>query len=172
MHELAQVNIARLKIPLDSPQLKDFPDALDPVNAAADAAQGFVRRLQDDSGRATDVPFFGDDRPIVNLTVWRDADALTAFMYQGRHREMPARRGEWSERLAEAVATLWWVPAGHRRRGRRWRGRRRRWRATCRKGWAARSGNLSASHFFTRGQQVVRRGLTSLLTGSLIRRSR
>ncbi|MFJ7770682.1 DUF3291 domain-containing protein [Streptomyces sp. NPDC097107] len=167
MHELAQVNIAGLKVPLDSPQLKDFADALDPVNAAADAAEGFVRRLQDDSGRATDVPFFGDDRPIVNLTVWLDADALTAFMYQGRHREMPARRREWLERLAEAVTTLWWVPAGHRRRG-----RRRRWRATCRTGWAARSGNLSASHFFTRGQQVVRRGLTSLLTGSLIRRSK
>ncbi|MEJ1197674.1 MULTISPECIES: DUF3291 domain-containing protein [unclassified Streptomyces] len=113
-HELAQVNIARLKAPLDSPRLKDFVDALDPVNAAADAAEGFVWRLQDDSGNATDVPFFGDDWLIVNLTVWRDADALTAFMYQGRHREMLARRREWFERLAEAVTTLWWVPAGHR----------------------------------------------------------
>ena len=113
-YELAQVNIARLKAPLDSPQLKDFVNALDPVNAAADAAEGFVWRLQDDSGNATDVPFFGDDWLIVNLTVWRDADALTAFMYQGRHREMLARRREWFEHLAEAVTALWWVPAGHR----------------------------------------------------------
>ncbi|MFH8973908.1 DUF3291 domain-containing protein [Streptomyces sp. NPDC017890] len=113
-YELAQVNIARLKAPLDSPQLKDFVDALDPVNAAADAAEGFVWRLQSDSGNATDVPFFGDDWLIVNLTVWRDADALTAFMYQGLHREMLARRRDFFERLAEAVTTLWWVPAGHR----------------------------------------------------------
>ncbi|ANB08532.1 hypothetical protein SAM40697_4574 [Streptomyces ambofaciens] len=113
-YELAQVNISRLKAPLDSPQLKDFVDALDPVNASADAAEGFVWRLQSESGNATDVPFFGDDWLIVNLTVWRDADALTAFMYQGRHREMLARRREWFERLAEAVTTLWWVPAGHR----------------------------------------------------------
>ncbi|AKZ58119.1 hypothetical protein SAM23877_5074 [Streptomyces ambofaciens ATCC 23877] len=113
-YELAQVNISRLKSPLDSPQLKDFVDALDPVNASADAAEGFVWRLQSESGNATDVPFFGDDWLIVNLTVWRDADALTAFMYQGRHREMLARRREWFERLAEAVTTLWWVPAGHR----------------------------------------------------------
>lgn len=113
-YELAQVNISRLKSPLDSPQLKDFVDALDPVNASADAAEGFVWRLQSESGNATDVPFFGDDWLIVNLTVWRDADALTAFMYQGWHREMLARRREWFERLAEAVTTLWWVPAGHR----------------------------------------------------------
>ena len=46
-HELAQVNIARLLAPLDSAQLKDFVDLLDPVNAAADASPGFVWRLQD-----------------------------------------------------------------------------------------------------------------------------
>ena len=91
-YELAQVNIARLKAPLDSPQLKDFVDNLDPVNADADAADGFVRRLQDDTGDATDIAVFGDSWLIVNMSVWRDTDALTAYMYQGRHREMLARR--------------------------------------------------------------------------------
>ncbi|MFD7814111.1 DUF3291 domain-containing protein [Streptomyces sp. NPDC059785] len=113
-YDLAQVNIARLKAPLDSPQLKDFVDALEPVNAVADAADGFVWRLQDDSGDATDIPVFGDRWLIINLTTWRDADALTAFMYQGLHRELLARRREWFERLQEAVTALWWVPAGHR----------------------------------------------------------
>ncbi|MEV5435367.1 DUF3291 domain-containing protein [Streptomyces sp. NPDC052682] len=112
--ELAQVNIARLKFPLDSPQLKDFVDNLDPVNADADGADGFVWRLQSESGNATDVPVFGDSWLIVNLTVWQDIDALTAFMYQGRHREMLARRREWFEKIQEAVTALWWVPAGHR----------------------------------------------------------
>ncbi|MFD5805663.1 DUF3291 domain-containing protein [Streptomyces sp. NPDC127020] len=113
-YELAQVNISRLKAPLDSPQLKDFVDALDPVNATADAADGFVWRLQSDTGNATDVAVFGDDWLIVNMSVWRDANALTAFMYQGRHRELLGRRREWFEKLAEAVTALWWVPAGHR----------------------------------------------------------
>ncbi|GAB2857828.1 DUF3291 domain-containing protein [Streptomyces deserti] len=113
-YELAQVNIARLKAPLDSPQLKDFVDNLDPVNADADAADGFVWRLKSESGNATDVPVFGDSWLIVNMTVWRDIDALTTYMYQGRHREMMARRREWFEKLREAVTTLWWVPAGHR----------------------------------------------------------
>ncbi|MGQ4414455.1 DUF3291 domain-containing protein [Streptomyces sp. SAS_269] len=114
VHHLAQVNIARLKYPLDSPQLKAFVDGLDPVNAVADASDGFVWRLQSDSGNATDIPFLGDAWLIVNMSVWRDIDALTAFMYRGRHRELLARRREWFERPGDAVTALWWVPAGHR----------------------------------------------------------
>ncbi|MET7450995.1 DUF3291 domain-containing protein [Streptomyces sp. NPDC005574] len=113
-YELAQVNLARLNAPLDSPQLKDFVDALDPVNADADAADGFVWRLESDAGNATDIAVFGDEWLIVNMSVWRDSEALTAYMYQGRHREMLARRREWFERVREAMTALWWVPAGHR----------------------------------------------------------
>ncbi|MGP4006221.1 DUF3291 domain-containing protein [Streptomyces sp. 4N124] len=113
-YELAEVNIARLKFPLDSPELKDFVDALDPVNADADAADGFVWRLQSDDGDATDIQVFGDEWLIINMSVWRDANALTAYMYQGRHREMLARRREWFERVEEAMMAMWWVPVGHR----------------------------------------------------------
>ncbi|MFF3242840.1 DUF3291 domain-containing protein [Streptomyces sp. NPDC002870] len=113
-YQLAQVNIARLKFPLDSPELKDFVDGLDPVNAVADAAEGFVWRLQSETGNATDVPVFGDEWLILNMSVWRDADALTAFMYQGQHRELLGRRYEWFERVQEVMATLWWVERGHR----------------------------------------------------------
>ncbi|MFF7014697.1 MULTISPECIES: DUF3291 domain-containing protein [Streptomyces] len=38
-HALAQVNIARLRFPLDSPELRDFVDGLDSVNAVADAEE-------------------------------------------------------------------------------------------------------------------------------------
>ena len=112
-YELAQVNIGRLKAPLDSAQLKPFADGLAPVNAVADASDGFVWRLQDDTGDATDFRVF-DEWTLVNMSVWRDTNALTAFMYQGQHRELLARRREFFERLEEAVTTLWWVPAGHR----------------------------------------------------------
>ncbi|MFF1676761.1 DUF3291 domain-containing protein [Streptomyces sp. NPDC058256] len=113
-YELAQVNIGRLKAPLDSPQLKDFVEALDPVNAVADAADGFVWRLQSDSGDATDLAVFDDEWLIINMSTWRDANALTAFMYQGQHRELLARRRDWFERVEEAMVAMWWVPAGHR----------------------------------------------------------
>lgn len=91
-YELAQVNIGRLRAPLDSPQLKDFSDNLEPVNAVADAADGFVWRLQTETGDATDLRIFGDEWMLVNMSVWRDSNALTAFMYQGTHRELLARR--------------------------------------------------------------------------------
>ncbi|MER7044043.1 DUF3291 domain-containing protein [Streptomyces jumonjinensis] len=114
-YELAQVNIARMKYPLDAPEMKDFADGLDPVNAVAEAADGFRWRLQDDDrGDATDQRIFGDEWLLVNLSVWRNADALTAFMYQGLHRELLSRRYEFFERVQEVMSTMWWVPLGHR----------------------------------------------------------
>jgi hypothetical protein len=41
-HNLAQVNIMRLRAPLESPELAAFVAALDPVNALAEEAPGFV----------------------------------------------------------------------------------------------------------------------------------
>ncbi|MFF1731307.1 DUF3291 domain-containing protein [Streptomyces sp. NPDC058247] len=113
-HELAQVNIGRLAAPLHSEQLRAFAEGLDPVNAAADASDGFVWRLKGDTGDATDIRIFDDAWLLVNMSVWRDTDSLTAFIYQGQHREILARRREFFERLDEAVTALWWVPAGHR----------------------------------------------------------
>ena len=42
---LAQVNVSTLLEPIDSPRLEGFVAELDPVNATADAAPGFVWRL-------------------------------------------------------------------------------------------------------------------------------
>ena len=79
-HLLAQVNIGRMLAPLDSPQLADFVAALDPVNAAADAAPGFVWRLQTEDGNATAVQAFEWDRAgmagvLVNMSVWESVEA-------------------------------------------------------------------------------------------------
>ena len=52
---LAQCNIARLTAPIDAPETADFVAALDPINALAEASPGFVWRLQDDSGNATEI---------------------------------------------------------------------------------------------------------------------
>lgn len=110
---LAQVNIAKLRAPLDSPVLADFVAALEPVNAMADAAPGFVWRLQTEDGDATAVRAFDDDMLIVNLSVWESAEALADFTYRSGHRDVMVRRREWFERMAEAFLVLWWVPAGH-----------------------------------------------------------
>ncbi len=114
---LAQVNIARLRAPLDSPVLADFVAALDPVNAAADAAPGFVWRLQTEDGNATFVRAFewdeaGSAGVIVNLSVWESVEALAAFAYSGAHRRVLRRRRQWFVPMAEAYTALWWIPRG------------------------------------------------------------
>ncbi len=112
---LAQVNIALPREPLDAPLLRDFVNALEPVNAVADASPGFVWRLQTEDGDATAIRAFGDDRIIVNMSVWESLEDLRSFVYATReHREVLARRREWFEAMAEAFLALWWVPAGHR----------------------------------------------------------
>ena len=113
-YELAQINIARMLAPLDSPQLAGFVAALDPVNAAAEAADGFRWRLQEEDGNATGFRIFEDDWLIVNMSVWRDPEALSGYIYGPEHRPVLGRRREWFARPAEAMTALWWVPAGVR----------------------------------------------------------
>jgi hypothetical protein len=110
---IAQVNVGRPKAPVDSPMLAEFRALLDPVNAVADAAPGFVWRLQDESGNATGLAVPGDDSLIVNMSVWESIDALWDFVYSGAHLEVMRRRREWFEAM-ELYMCLWWVPAGHR----------------------------------------------------------
>ena len=113
--QLAQLNIALPREPLDAPLLAEFVAALDPVNASADAAEGFVWRLQTEDGDATAVRGFGDDRLIVNMSVWESLEALRTFVYSSRrHLDVMRRRREWFERMGEMHLVLWWVPAGHR----------------------------------------------------------
>ena len=59
-YELAQLNIAVMKEPLDSPGMADFVANLDRINALAEASPGFVWRLQSDAGNATDFRPLGD----------------------------------------------------------------------------------------------------------------
>jgi hypothetical protein len=110
---LAQVNIALPLEPLDSSLLSEFNERLAPVNAAADAAPGFVWRLQTEHGDATAIMAFGDGRLIVNLSVWESMTALRAFVFGSRaHLDVLRRRREWFARLGEVHLALWWVRAG------------------------------------------------------------
>jgi len=110
---VAQLNVGRALAPLDSEQLAGFMRQLDPINALADRAPGFVWRLQTEAGNATDIkPVEGDDLFIVNLSVWESIDALRAFVYRGEHARVLRQRAQWFERMAEAIFVLWWVPAG------------------------------------------------------------
>ena len=44
-YNLVQLNIAKMKYPIDSPDLTEFVDNLDNINAHAERSPGFVWRL-------------------------------------------------------------------------------------------------------------------------------
>ena len=112
--QLAQVNIALPQAPLDSEQLKDFVDLLDPINALAESSPGFVWRLVTEAGDATAIRGFGDDRLIINMSTWESMEALAEFVFSSDHAAVMRRRREWFERMREAYTALWWVAVGHR----------------------------------------------------------
>ncbi len=111
-YQLAQLNIAHLAAPLDSPQLADFVANLERINALAERSPGFVWRLQTPAGDATEIEHFGPD-VIVNLSAWESVEALHDFVYRSAHVEIMRRRKEWFHKLRTYMA-LWWVPIGHR----------------------------------------------------------
>jgi hypothetical protein len=118
-YRLAQVNIGLPLEPLESERLRGFVDMLEPINALADAAPGFVWRLQTEDGDATALRAFEDDAEgadggiLINMSVWESVEALAAFVYGDAHREVLRRRREWFERLTDLYAVAWWVPRGH-----------------------------------------------------------
>jgi hypothetical protein len=112
MH-IAQLNIAALVAPLDSPQLADFVDRLAEINELADNSPGFVWRLQDESGDATAIRPFEPD-VIVNLTVWESIEALYAYTYRTDHLRLLQRRREWFRRSTRPHLVLWWIGEGER----------------------------------------------------------
>jgi hypothetical protein len=57
---VAQLNVGRLRAPIDDPRIDDFRSNLASINALADASPGFVWRLQDESGNATGISAFED----------------------------------------------------------------------------------------------------------------
>ena len=109
---IAQLNIGRARGPIDGPVMAEFMALLDPVNAVADAAPGFVWRLQTEEGNATALRPYEDDRMIVNMSVWESIEALWEFVYAGGHLKVMRRRREWFSRMAESHQVLWWLPAG------------------------------------------------------------
>jgi hypothetical protein len=109
---LAQCNIVKLKAPLDSPVVADFVAALDPINALADTAPGFVWRLQSEDGDATSFRVFDDDQILLNMSVWESVEALQEYVYRSGHKDVLRQRRQWAERVETVQSTMWWVRAG------------------------------------------------------------
>jgi hypothetical protein len=112
--QLAQFNIARIRYPLDDPRMAEFVDNVERVNGLAEQIEGFVWRLQDESGHAMGMTVYGDPRLLPNLTVWDNVQALERFVWRTLHRRFYERRAEWFVPVEGPPLALWWIPAGYR----------------------------------------------------------
>jgi len=113
MRQLAQLNIGRLRGNSTDPAMAGFFDNLDRINAAAERMPGFVWRLKDDSGNATNIPWVGDASMAVNLSVWENVETLEKFVWQTAHTRVYARKGEFFEKMQTPHFVMWWIEAGH-----------------------------------------------------------
>ena len=112
--ELVEINVARLRAPLDDPQLADFTNNLDRINALAESSTGFVWRLQTEDGNATAMRPYEDETVIINVSMWVSVASLGDYVYRSGHVDFLRRKREWFHRFGEAAVALWWVPAGER----------------------------------------------------------
>ena len=108
---LAQVNIARMVAPLDSPVMAGFVAKLDEFNALAERSPGFVWRFIESGGNATYLRPYPDEMIIFNMSVWETPDALKAYVYRTGHADMIRQRQQWFEPSDIAIMALWWIPA-------------------------------------------------------------
>ncbi|MRX63407.1 DUF3291 domain-containing protein [Maribacter luteus] len=111
MH-LAQVNIAKMKPPIDSPIMADFVNNLDSINAIADKSKGFVWRLKDEEDNATAIKIFDNDYLIINMSVWENATSLKEYVYNSMHVEVLKRKKEWFDKMEDMHMALWYVKEG------------------------------------------------------------
>jgi len=112
MH-LVELNIGRFRYPTTDPRMAEFMNNLDRVNAIAERSDGFVWRLMDDSGNATDIRPFDDPDMAVNMSVWRDAESLERYVWNTVHKQFYAKRAEWFSLMDKQHFVMWWVEEGH-----------------------------------------------------------
>lgn len=109
--QLAEVNVARPRAPLDSQVMAGFVRALDDVTWLADNSPGFVWRLPPQDGPVT-VGDLAGDRVIVTLSVWDHFEALQGYVYRSAHGLFMQKRSRWFEPIGGHSTAMWWVPEG------------------------------------------------------------
>jgi hypothetical protein len=111
-YHLAQMNIARALDGMESEVMAGFVTRLDEINTLADEAPGFVWRLQDEAGDATNIQAYDEPDLLINMSVWQDLESLQNYVYKSAHVELLKNRTAWFDKLTDVSQVLWWVPAG------------------------------------------------------------
>lgn len=114
IYQLAQVNIAKFRLPPEDPVNAGFVSNLDRVNEVAEMQKGFVWRFKGEGNDALDVQAFDDPNIAINMSVWSDLRSLVEFVYRNKdHKEIMRKRKEWFDKI-DFHMVLWWIERDRR----------------------------------------------------------
>lgn len=113
-HQLAEVNVACLRSPLDDPSMARFVRAIDDVNWLAEQSPGFVWRQRPGTDPVVLDELPGQGQVVVTLSVWEDFESLQRFVVRTAHGLFMRQRGRWFVPMSGFTTALWWVPGEDR----------------------------------------------------------
>lgn len=109
--KLAQLNLAKMTMPVDHPEMADFVNNLDKINALADKSPGFIWRYTEEDYSVSEAVF--GPNMLVNMSVWEGIEDLTDFTYKSPHLAIYKRRKEWFAKMDSPHMVCWFVKEGH-----------------------------------------------------------
>ena len=98
---LAELNIAKMMYAPDGPEMQDFNDALDSVNALAEGSEGFVWRLVSDP----------DDAQAEAMVLWWIPEGHVPTVREAQERLL-ALRADGPSQSAFGFSETWPPPEG------------------------------------------------------------
>ena len=104
---IGQMNFATAIAPLDSPIMAKFMENLYKINGIAEASDGFIWRLMDESGNATAIDVMTDPKSVLNVSVWRSVPDLYRFAYRSEHLHFIKNRAKWFVPTSHRAMALW-----------------------------------------------------------------
>ena len=108
-YHLAQMNIAKFRLPQEHPVNADFVNNVDRVNAIAEEQPGYIWRYKGSGNNALDLKAFDDPNIAFNMSVWRDISSFADFVYRNNeHKTFMSRRKEWFDKI-DFHMVLWWI---------------------------------------------------------------
>jgi hypothetical protein len=113
-HQLAEVNVARLRLSIDDPAMASFVRAIGDVFWLAEQTPGFVWRHRPDPELLSYGALAGEDDLVVTLSTWVDAESLRNFVTRTAHGLFMRQRSRWFIPTPGFTTALWWVPADDR----------------------------------------------------------
>jgi hypothetical protein len=110
---LAHLNYARLRAPLNHPDMAEFALAIAPINAIAKSTPGFVWSFDNDDPKFREsVDCLKHDELLMpQLSLWTNLDSLRHFAFKSGHAMYYKRKQEWFTAPPKPFAVCWWRPA-------------------------------------------------------------